>query len=364
MIRFYHWPIISSQMKNEKAQNFCFSLGWLTSCISVAGLKMPESWWGTVSGAAVTVSLEEINACIWVLVSRMQAAVILISWGPAENERAEEGWICSAWGGSSGFCPWTQRSSASACWLPRLSGLQTWAWVGAPAFLDLSLQTAEALGFRCHACLSFVIHVRLSLNPSSLRRWRWWQRPTCQRKRLRWEFRSWVREILEKGVATPCSILARKIPQTEEPSGPQPMGSQRVGHGWVAERTHLFIHLSVSRQLSVSEQPWLTHPSERWFAVCGLKFDCPWLVCFSPSTSYSVIPVDVLIIHSRVWANRASSAVQSPRDSGGIPSSNWEQVKLEGWTGASQVKVSGRQWRRESLPDKGNVKEGWRQGGV
>ena len=95
MIRFYHWPVISSQMKNEKAQNFCFSLGWLTSCISVAGLKMPESWWGTVSGTAVTVSLEEINACIWVLVSPMQAAVILISWGPAENERAEEGWIYS-----------------------------------------------------------------------------------------------------------------------------------------------------------------------------------------------------------------------------------------------------------------------------
>ena len=31
---------------------------------------------------------------------------------------------------------------------------------------------------------------------------------------------------LEKGMATSSSILAWKIPQTEEPSGPQSMGSQ------------------------------------------------------------------------------------------------------------------------------------------
>ena len=35
---------------------------------------------------------------------------------------------------------------------------------------------------------------------------------------------------LEKGMATHSSILAWKIPRTEEPGGLQSMGSQRVGH--------------------------------------------------------------------------------------------------------------------------------------
>ena len=33
---------------------------------------------------------------------------------------------------------------------------------------------------------------------------------------------------LEKGVATHSSILTQRIPWTEEPGGPQTMGSQRV----------------------------------------------------------------------------------------------------------------------------------------
>ena len=38
---------------------------------------------------------------------------------------------------------------------------------------------------------------------------------------------------LEKGMATHSSILAWRIPWTEEPDGIQSMGSQRVGHDWV-----------------------------------------------------------------------------------------------------------------------------------
>ena len=37
---------------------------------------------------------------------------------------------------------------------------------------------------------------------------------------------------LEEGMATHFSILAWRIPWTEEPGGLQPMGSQRVGHNW------------------------------------------------------------------------------------------------------------------------------------
>ena len=35
---------------------------------------------------------------------------------------------------------------------------------------------------------------------------------------------------LEKRKATHSSILARRIPRTEKPGGPQSMGSQRFGH--------------------------------------------------------------------------------------------------------------------------------------
>ena len=51
-----------------------------------------------------------------------------------------------------------------------------------------------------------------------------------------WE--TWVQSLgwedpLEKEMATHSSILACKIPWTEEPSGLQSTGSQRVGHDWV-----------------------------------------------------------------------------------------------------------------------------------
>ena len=37
-------------------------------------------------------------------------------------------------------------------------------------------------------------------------------------------------DALEKGMTTHSSILAWRIPWTEEPGGIQSMGSQRVGH--------------------------------------------------------------------------------------------------------------------------------------
>ena len=58
--------------------------------------------------------------------------------------------------------------------------------------------------------------------------------PTClptqetqerQVQSLGWE------DPLEEGMAIHASILAWRIPWTEEPGGLQSMGSQRVGHG-------------------------------------------------------------------------------------------------------------------------------------
>ena len=45
---------------------------------------------------------------------------------------------------------------------------------------------------------------------------------------------------LEKRMATHYSILAWKIPWTEEPGGLQSMGSQRVKHDWVTITFFIF----------------------------------------------------------------------------------------------------------------------------
>ena len=54
---------------------------------------------------------------------------------------------------------------------------------------------------------------------------------------------------LEKEMATHSSILAWRIPLTEEPGGLQSMGSQRVGHYWVANTSTfpwLRLHASIA----------------------------------------------------------------------------------------------------------------------
>ena len=54
--------------------------------------------------------------------------------------------------------------------------------------------------------------------------------PACQcRRHKRWEFLG-QKDPLEEGMATLSSILAWRIPQTEEPGGLQSMGSQKVTH--------------------------------------------------------------------------------------------------------------------------------------
>ena len=59
---------------------------------------------------------------------------------------------------------------------------------------------------------------------------------------------------LQKEMATHCSILAWKIPWTEEPDRLQSMGSQRVGHNW-ATSLHLISDLGFYlKKLEKSEQ--------------------------------------------------------------------------------------------------------------
>ena len=69
--------------------------------------------------------------------------------------------------------------------------------------------------------------------------------------------KTWVRSLgregsLEKGMATHSSILAWRIPWTEEPGGLQSMGSQRVGHDWALtlfQTTNILHYFSPSAYL-------------------------------------------------------------------------------------------------------------------
>ena len=62
----------------------------------------------------------------------------------------------------------------------------------------------------------------------------------------------WVRSLggedpLEEEMGTHGSILAWRIPWTEEPGGLQSMGSQRAGHDWSdLASTHLVLAIEIS----------------------------------------------------------------------------------------------------------------------
>ena len=55
---------------------------------------------------------------------------------------------------------------------------------------------------------------------------------------------------LEKAIATHTSILAWKIPWTEEPGGLQSMGSRRVGHNQTTDHAHARSSLPVMLTLA------------------------------------------------------------------------------------------------------------------
>ena len=87
----------------------------------------------------------------------------------------------------------------------------------------------------------------------------------CRRCKRGW-FNPWVQKIPpEEEMATHCSILARKIPWTEEPGWLQSMGSQRVGYDWgLSTQAPLFSSLEISLpDPRVNDCKKLTHPLRR-----------------------------------------------------------------------------------------------------
>ena len=81
---------------------------------------------------------------------------------------------------------------------------------------------------------------------------------------------NWVQSLgqedpLEEEMATHSSILAWKIPWTEEPAGLQSMGSQTVRQDWV---THTYIHTHMVKNDESMCSDWTQIPV--W--ACNMTF--------------------------------------------------------------------------------------------
>ena len=104
--------------------------------------------------------------------------------------------------------------------------------------------------------------------------------PTMQETQVRSLGRE---DPLEKGMATHSSILAWRIPRTEEPSLLQSTGLQRVGHDWVTKRTvsPFILHLLRNLGGKICAQMEFLSPLSSWILLFYSKFN--HLVLFKPS---------------------------------------------------------------------------------
>ena len=90
---------------------------------------------------------------------------------------------------------------------------------------------------------------------------------------------------LEKGTDAHSSILAWRIPWTEEPGGLQPMGSQRVGHGWSdLAHTHMCTWKST---FNIFQENLLQKKRKRCHRTCSSgEGSCPPRILFALEPSF------------------------------------------------------------------------------
>ena len=94
---------------------------------------------------------------------------------------------------------------------------------------------------------------------------------------------TWVQSLdqedpLGKDMTTHSSILAWEIPWTEEPGGPQSMGTQRVGHDWARK---LHASLWVESDINTLKTPRV----KDLFSISSH----PWPVCFILSPKFNCL---------------------------------------------------------------------------
>ena len=133
---------------------------------------------------------------------------------------------------------------------------------------------------------------------------------------IMWE--TWVQSLgredpLEKEMATHSSILAWKIPWTEDPGRLQSMGSQRVGHDWATFflsyvtdlQSHLVLVLTYSR---VFPNVVRVKKLKRKFSGLNNSHIGPMpvfsLVIFLYMTNISIQPHTTQCVHKKIKWNR------------------------------------------------------------
>ena len=104
---------------------------------------------------------------------------------------------------------------------------------------------------------------------------------------------------LEKEMATHSSILAWRIPWTEEPGGLQSTGSQRVGHDWVTLLTLLTLYREGWQ--TVVCRPDLTH-----YLFCKHSF-----IGTHPTQFASVLVTSALMLKSKLRSYKRPNGSRS-----------------------------------------------------
>ena len=176
------------------------------------------------------------------------------------------------------FLPCRYMERRFLCWPPglwKMTAVRTVLLRG-PAGLAWHSQklTWEATGRGLYFILSYLTYYCIYTQGrhwKGLPRWQEWSR-TCLPMQETWETR--VRSLgwedpLEEGKATHSSILAWRIPWTEEPGKLQSMGSQRVRHDWSDLACR---HWKPQILSNLSIQKWC---SEKFY---GFRLPSEWLV--------------------------------------------------------------------------------------
>ena len=93
-------------------------------------------------------------------------------------------------------------------------------------------------------------------------------------KKLSAKQESWVQSLvekdpLEKWTATHSSVLAWRIPWTEEPGGLQSMESQRIRRDWATKTLLLLLRITISKRTSV-QLSWTVTSNSLWPMDCSM----------------------------------------------------------------------------------------------
>ena len=133
---------------------------------------------------------------------------------------------------------------------------------------DLGQVTKPVLTSTCASLMAWAYHLMVQMVESL---------PAMQETWV--QFPGWE-DPLEKEMATHSSILAWRIPWTEEPGGLQSMGSQRVGHDWVRLNPHILV------KQDIQDPPFFF-----FFWLCWVFVAAFWLSLVVGSKGYPLVAV-------------------------------------------------------------------------